>query len=214
MVFIGLLVGLIVTIAAVVAVLGLVANGTEEGSKANPAVPTQPGTDQTDSPGGTDPGGTVDEPPAGSKYSLTAAGMRSFLATYRQRFGTSKVVDLTFYEEYVIVNAPVPGKARQEGWLYREGTWRGFGGISATFPGAGMVDTNRLNIAALTRNIARARRTLNVEKPAQAYVVIRFIAQVDEVPSVDIHVSNEFRESGYLATTLDGRVERAFPYAR
>jgi len=38
-------------------------------------------------------------------------------------------------------------------------------------------------------------------------------ATSEEVPSVDIHVANEFRESGYLATTLDGKVERAHPYA-
>ena len=63
------------------------------------------------------------------------------------------------------------------------------------------------------RNIARARRTLDVEDPARAYVVIRHITTFDEVPSVDIHVSNGFQESGYLATTLAGTVERAYPYA-
>jgi hypothetical protein len=30
---------------------------------------------------------------------------------------------------------------------------------------------------------------------------------------VDIHVANDFNESGYLATTLDGKVKRAFPYS-
>lgn len=216
-VVIGLVVAFVVIIAAVVAVLGFIATGAEdEGSKATPGVPAQPGSDDTDAPGDTDPGTTDpgDDPPAGPKYALTAAGMRGFLATYRQRFGTSRVVELTFYQDYVIVNVPVPGKARQEGWLYRQGTWTGFGGIRATFPGAGVVDTNRLDIAALTRNIARARRTLNVEKPAQAYVIIRFIERVDTVPSVDIHVTNQYQESGYLATTLDGKVERAYPYAR
>ena len=44
-------------------------------------------------------------------------------------------------------------------------------------------------------------------------MIVRFIATSEEVPSVDIHVVNEFRESGYLATTLDGKVERAYPYA-
>ncbi len=123
-------------------------------------------------------------------------------------------MDLTFYGDYVIVNVPVPGKARQEGWLFRNGTWTGFGGIRATFPGSGIVDTNRLDIPALARNITRARRTLHVEEPAQAYVIIRFIPRIDQVPSVDIHVTNKFQESGYLATTLDGKIERAYPYDR
>ena len=64
------------------------------------------------------------------------------------------------------------------------------------------------------RNIVRARRTLDVEAPAQAYVVLRYIRPGDARPSADIHVSNEFRESGYLATTLGGQVERAYPYTR
>ena len=153
------------------------------------------------------------DPPAGPAYSLSAAGIRGFLATYRKKFGTSRVVDLTFYGDYVIVNVPVPGKARQEGWLYRKGTWTGFGGIRATFPGTQVVDTNRLDIPALARNIARAKRTLNVEQP-QAYVIIRFIPQIEQTPSVDVHVTNKFQESGYLATTLAGKVERAYPYTR
>ena len=69
------------------------------------------------------------------------------------------------------------------------------------------------DIPALARNIARAKRTLNVEQP-QAYVIVRFLRQVDDVPSVDVHVTNKFQESGYLATTLDGKVERAYPYTR
>ena len=124
------------------------------------------------------------------------------------------MVDLTLYETYVIVGVPVRGKARQEGWLFRDGSWTGFGGVRATFPGSQVVDTRRLAVPALMRNVARARATLDVEQPSQAYVVVRFIRPPDAVPGADIHVSNEFRESGYLATTLQGRVERAYPYTR
>lgn len=186
----------------------LVFGATKQSSSSSPEVPV--GT--TSEEPATSPAEPADAP--GPAYSLSADGIRAWLATYRAKFGTSRVVDLTFYEDYVIVNVPVPGKARQSGWLYRDGTWTGFGGVRATFPGARTLDTRRLDIAALTRNIARARRTLHVERPAQAYVILRFMAQVDRVPSVDIHVSNQFQESGYLATTLDGTVERAYPYTR
>lgn len=151
--------------------------------------------------------------PAGTTYALTAPGIRTFLQTYRKRFGTTQVVELTLYGAYAIVNVPVPGKARQSGWLYRDKRWSSFGGVRATFPGAQVVDTRRLKVPALVRNLARARRTLNVESP-KAYVVVRFLDSVDRVPRVDIHVSNEFGESGYLATTLDGTVQRAYPYDR
>ena len=66
--------------------------------------------------------------------------------------------------------------------------------------------------AALVRNIARARRTLGVERPTQNYVVIRFIPRIETEPTVNIYVSNEFGESGYLATTMDGTVNQSHPF--
>jgi hypothetical protein len=198
----SIVVGIAVIIAAGVAVIGFASGG--EDSSSPPGSTTAPGQKQ-------DP----NKPFAGPPYKLTAKGITNFLAAYKAKFGTTNVVDLTFYEDYVIVNAPVPGKARQSGWLYRNDLgWRDFGGVRATFPGSVVVDTDQLAIPALMRNVARARRTLNVETPAQAYVIIRFIDRIDEVPSVDIHVANKFQESGYLATTLDGKVERAYPYDR
>ena len=208
---IGVVVAVVLLVGAVAAVVGNRIGGPSTRGRAvarcAPADPGDPGPQDVDDP--------QPDPPAGPAYSLTAKGITDWLAAYRQKFGTSLVYELTFYENYVIVNAPVPGKARQSGWLYREDrTWTGFGGVRATFPGAALVNTRRLDIPALMRNITRARRTLNVEQPAQAYVIVRFIKSVDEKPSVDIHVTNEFQESGYLATTLDGQVERAYPYAR
>jgi hypothetical protein len=201
----------LVAVAALFVVGYRVSRSSDDG--ASPAAPGVPASEEPPAtPPETEP--ADDDPPAGPAYSLGASGIRSWLATYRKKFGTSWVVDLTFYEDYVIVNVPVPGKARQSGWLYRNGTWTGFGGVRATIPGSEIVDTNRLDIPALARNIARARRTLNVEQPVQAYVIIRFISTFDKVPSVDIHVANKFQESGYLATTLAGRVERAYPYTR
>ena len=206
-VILGVVVALVLLVGAAVAVVGYsLSTSSGDGSSEAPAA-SAPG--QPDSPDDADVG------PPEPGYELTASGISDFLATYRQKFGTSLVMDLTLYDDYAIVNVPVPGKARQSGWLFRNDSgWTSFGGVRATFPGSVAVDTNRLDIPALVRNIARARRTLNVESPAQAYVIIRFIPRIDEAPSVDIHVTNRFQESGYLATTLDGKVERSYPYAR
>ncbi len=167
-------------------------------------------------PGSGDQNGANPDPspePPGPAYSLTAAGIRAFLQAYQQRFGTTDVVDLTMYGDYVVVQVPVAGKARHEGWLYRNGSsWTSFGGVAANFPGARPVDTTRLAIRALVGNIDTARTTLNVEDPSTTYVIVRQYTPGDAVPSVDIHVANDFDESGYLATTLDGKVERAYPY--
>ena len=155
-----------------------------------------------------------DSGPAGAKYALTTPGIRGFLQVYRKRFGTNRVVDLTMYGDYAIVNVP-KAKSRQESWVYREASgFTSFGGVRATFPGARPVATNRLAVKALVRNIARARARLNVENPSQTYVVVRFIPGADSLPNVNIYVGNKFNESGYLATTLAGRVQRAYPFRR
>ena len=152
--------------------------------------------------------------PDGVKYALTTAGIRGFLEAYRKQFGTNRVVDLTLYGDYAVMNVP-KAKSRQEGWIFRNASgFTSFGGVRATFPGARPVATSRLKVPALVRNISRARATLRVEDPSQTYVVVRFIPGADKVPSVDIHVANKFNESGYLATTMRGRVERAYPFRR
>lgn len=179
--------------------------------------PGSPGGSDSGEPGGQDDRGEPADPAKaldGPSYSLTARGVRDFLAAYRQKFGTSKVVGLTFYQDYVIVYVPVRGGARQSGWLLRAKKWQDFGGTRASFPGTVTVDTRGLNVDAMIRNIARARRVLNVEPPAQAYALIDYRPPSDRVPNVDIHIANEFQESGYLATTLQGKVERTYPYSR
>jgi hypothetical protein len=208
---------IVVLVLAGAGVAGLVAFRSSSGSSGPSVVlqdpsPISPSTDTSPGPGQVDDTGTAT--PGGSTYALTGRGIRSFLARYQERFHTTEVVDLTMYGDYVVAQVPVPGKARHEGWLYRNDSgFTSFGGVTANFPGAVPVDTRRLAIDPLLRNIARARATLGVEDPTTTYVIVRFYRGGDEVPSVDIHVSNDFHESGYLATRLDGTVERAYPYS-
>lgn len=161
---------------------------------------------------GASPAGEPSATAPGAPYGLTGPGIRGFLADYRARFGTTSTVDLTLYPDYAVVQVP-QSHHRHAGFLFRAGQgWTDFGGVTADFPGAQPVDLARLDVAALVRNVARARRTLKVENPTTTYVIVRQYAPSDAVPSVDIHVANEFDESGYLATRLDGTVERAYPY--
>lgn len=149
----------------------------------------------------------------GPAYELTEEGIRAFLETYRERWGTSVVIDLVLYDDYAIVTVPASGSRRPQEWLYRDASgFTDFGGGRATIPGAVPIDTDDLDVSALVRNIERARKTLNVPDPEQTYVVIRHLKTFDEVPSVDIHLYKEFGQTGYVATTLDGTVKRAYPY--
>jgi hypothetical protein len=193
-------------------------SSTEEGRPADlptalPITPSaKPGDQFTEEPGSTDDPVDAESPEPGASFELDAAGIRSFLATYRAKFGTTKVVELNMYDDYVVMQVPVPGKARHSGWLYRDGEFTDFGGVTTNFPGAEVVDTRRLDIPALMKNIAKARRSLNVEDYTTTYVTLNYKPQFDEAPNVNVYVSNEFHESGYLATELDGKVDRAYPF--
>lgn len=174
-------------------------------------IPSDGATDEPAGDSTADPG--TEQPSGSSAYALTGAGIRSFLADYQAKFGTTLVVDLTLYDDYAIVEVPQAGKKRHAGFLFqKERGWQDFGGVQANFPGAQLVDLRGLDVPALVRNIAEARRTLNVEEVSQTYAIVRHYGAADDVPSVDIHVSNEYGESGYLATKLDGTVDRAYPY--
>lgn len=151
--------------------------------------------------------------PAAKPFRLSSTGVKSFVKVYRDRFATTKVTDLVMYGDYVVVQVPVPGKHRHSGWLYRDGAWTDFGGVGTDFPGAATVDLRQLDVAALMRNVAKARRTLAVEDFSLTYVAIHFRPDYDDVPNVNIYVSNEYGESGYLATNLRGGIERAYPFA-
>jgi hypothetical protein len=190
-------------------------SSTSEGALFDPSPAPAGGDEPADDPS-TGPGsGPSADPGTGAAYALSARGIRAFVQLYRQKFGTTQVIDAVLYPDYAVVQAPQAGGKRHAGFLYRRGQgWADFGGISANFPGAQPVDLAALDVRALVRNIARARRSLGVEDPTTTYVIVRQYAPADAVPSVDIHVANAFNESGYLATRLDGTVERAHPYGQ
>ena len=103
----------------------------------------QEATDRAADPSAPDLPGP-DSGPDGVKYALTPAGISGFLQAYRKRFGTNRVVDLTLYGDYAIVNVP-KAKSRQAGWIYRDASgFTSFGGVRATFPGARPIATSRL----------------------------------------------------------------------
>lgn len=152
-------------------------------------------------------------PPPGASFTLDAAGVKGFLADYRKRFGTTKVVDLALYSDYAIVRVPVAGGKRHSGWRYADSRFLEFGPTTANFPGTAVLDVGRLDVPALVRNLTRAQKTLGVEKAKVSHVLVSFRPDFDAAPNVAIYVSNEFSESGYLATTLSGRIVRSYPFS-
>lgn len=198
-----------VVAAALVVLISVLASGDDPGDEIPRGLPG-PASVEPATPGAVVP--VLPELTAGVPYTLTVPGISGFLQAYQQRFGTSRVVDLTLYHDHAVVNVPAPGTALPSRWRYQAGKWTPVGGVRAVIPSAKVVDTEELGVPALVRNIALARATLRVEEPTQTYAIVGF-GRSDQVPSVDVHVANRSNESGYLATTLEGRVERAYPHS-
>jgi hypothetical protein len=214
----NVVIAVVFVVVALIGIGGLLSFSSRGSSTSSPArgdgllapiAPSGGSSSPGDAPGTSDPGGSA----AASAYGLDGRGIRWFLDAYRAKFATTEVVDLTLYDDYVVVQVPQPGTHRHTGLLYRPANgWQDFGGVSANFPGSRAVDLSRLDVPALVRNIARAHSTLAVDDVSQTYVVVDYRPRFDAAPNVDIHVANQEGKSGYLATTLDGSVERAFPY--
>jgi hypothetical protein len=203
-------IGVVVALAGAIGVFALSpgnsGSSSSSGRELNEPVPIREDPSTSSAP-------TEKASPAAPAYRLSAEGIRAFVQTYRQRFGTTRAVEATFYGDYVVVQVPIPGGKRHSGWVYRQASgFTDFGGEMANFPGSTVVDLSRLDIAALMTNIGRAKRVLNVEGASQTYVTIDYRPQFDPAPNVNIYLTNKFNESGYLATTLGGKVERAYPY--
>lgn len=206
--------GVALVLAGVLGLIAFIGHAVSDSDSTPTALPPA----QTGDASPTDVDAPSSVPSAGgdpsSTYALNARGINGFLAAYGKKFHTTQVVQLVLYGDYAIVDVPVAGgQGRKVGWIFRKGAgWSSFGGVTAVFPGARPVDTRKLDVAALVRNIGRARATLKVETPTQTYAIVRYIPRVDQAPRVDVHVANGFNESGYLATQLDGTVVRAYLY--
>lgn len=190
--------------AAVAGMVGLFAVEGEQG----PAVETSreqvvPGSAPTQE----------NRPTQAATYRLDVPGITTFMDSYRAEFGTSEVVELTLYDDYAIVRVPVPGAARNTGWRYAEGGFDAFGAESRSFPGSAPIDLTEIDLTRLVRNIATARRTLDVEDYRLTYVRVAYRPGSETEPRARIYVTNEASESGYLTTTLAGEILDEVPFA-
>lgn len=147
------------------------------------------------------------------KLALTVSGLRWFVGRYEAEFGTTRTLGVTIWADRASVDRSVQGGRRLERWSYDDGEFQKFGAVTTNARGTKVVDLRRLGLKALVANIARAKRTLNVEKPETIYVIIED-SSLGDGPEAHIYVSNKFNESGYLATTFGGRVVRSYPFQR
>lgn len=148
---------------------------------------------------------------ADRSFTMTPAGVRQFLRAYEAEFGTREAFEAGFYPDRVGAQVPVRGsRPRMERWSW-DGTWRQDTEASAVRGrGGGTVDLGAIDVRRLFANIATARTTLRVDDGDVSHVLVH--RWFGDGPSVDIHVANDYGESGYLKTTPAGDVVRSHPY--
>jgi hypothetical protein len=151
--------------------------------------------------------------PLPDRLAFTVAGLRWFVGRYKAEFATTRAVRVTIWTDRASVDLPVHGGRRQKSWSYSKGEFVSYGSATATSRGSAIVDLRDLRLKPLVANIARAKRTLGVEKPETIYVILGHDT-FDAGPEAHIYVTNRYNESGYLATTFGGRVVRSYPYQR
>jgi len=143
-------------------------------------------------------------------FEMTPAQVRRFLDSHEEEFGTLDTFEAGFYPTRVGVQVPVRGsRARMERWSY-DGAWTQDTEARRVVGAEGTIDLARLDVGRLFANIRRAERTLAVQGGRLTHVLVD--TWTDGTPTVNIHVGNEYDETGYLKTTLAGDVVRAFPY--
>jgi hypothetical protein len=105
---------------------------------------------------------------------------------------------------------PVRGsRPRMERWAW-DGEWRQDTEASAVAGPHQRVDLGAVVVPRMFANIAVAQRSLGVEQGRFTHAIL--IRWGDEATELNIYVSNEFDESGYLSSTPAGRITRRHPY--
>ncbi|MFI1829305.1 serine/threonine-protein kinase [Streptomyces sp. NPDC020412] len=189
----------------------------QDDKKDSPAS-TGPGATASPSPGAKTPGTPADKGKGAEKGEvkdlLTPRGIQLAVKELSEVTDTKRMARLTVYPEYAVVQAMVKGSnTKYDSYMYRlnEGVTQ-LPIKGALFPGHQPFDVGAFNWDALPALLDRAKRDLNVQDVTTRYLVVREPNTVsDRKLGIGVYVSNEYRQSGYLDATPQGKVTRLMP---
>ena len=167
---------------------------------------TSPGLRDTAAAGASEVASPAEPEPT---FALSPDDVRTFFTAYEEQFDTLDAYEVDFYETWVSVQVPVRGsRPRFESWAF-DGSFSRLADARAVTSGARLIGLGDIDLEAMFANLRRAKRTLGVEDPERVYVLVH---TWDERPTVNLYVSNSYGESGYLKTSLGGKVIRAYGF--
>ncbi|MFD3440394.1 serine/threonine-protein kinase [Streptomyces sp. NPDC058685] len=138
---------------------------------------------------------------------LTPAGVREVIKALETTAHTTKFFELVVYEEYAIAQVPVKGSRKKyDRYEYRDGraSKQGPGG-TVIGTDEGPVDVSKVSWDKLPTLITRADRELGISEPTMRYVIVRGPV-FEDVPTVNVYLTDDYSSSGYLAADFKGTV--------
>ncbi len=141
----------------------------------------------------------------------TAAGFDNFRGRYRAKFGDTVVDEVSLFPEYAsIERTTVAQPNRVVGYDYRGG-FLATSAVTTREKDKPILDLATVNVSALSDLLNRSVSMTKVQGGSVSHINMD-IDSITDVPTIDIYVSNEFSESGYLEATPAGQLIRVSPF--
>ncbi|GAA4934602.1 serine/threonine-protein kinase [Streptomyces coeruleoprunus] len=204
-----------VAVAAAVNVLPDGGSGSDaDGSGSRPSGGATPVTgDRT--PGTGAEKGTGDSTPAPRGSLLTPANVRTVIESFRKASGTTRMKELTIFEDYALAEIPTRvGAKTYDAYEFRNGVARrtGPGGtIAADAADEQPFDVTAMAWDGLPALMKRGEGQLGVERPTLRYVIVGRWTFNSDRPTLRFYLINEYNAVGYLAADSGGEVVASHP---
>ncbi len=141
----------------------------------------------------------------------TAEGLAQFIGDYRATFGDTVVDVLYVYDDDASVYRALPREAnRQARYNYRYG-FTPYGDVETRKIDTPTVDLATIDLTAVTRVLEEAPALVNVPDGEITVISVEDVGY-DRGPAIDVHVGNEYDESGWLRLTPAGGVLETYPF--
>ncbi|MFJ3876265.1 serine/threonine-protein kinase [Streptomyces sp. NPDC090077] len=149
--------------------------------------------------------------PAAAKGSLlTPDRIRTALAAFKQKTGTTTFVEMTVYEGYVLASIPTaPGADTYDRYEYRDGQVEHDGPGGTVKQDEPLIDMAAVNWDALPGLLDRAQQELGVTKPKSRYVIVEPWL-FDATASMRPYLTDEYGRGGYVYADTQGNVKKVY----
>ncbi len=150
-------------------------------------------------------------PPVHQEYTVPAEDLGEVIDAQAGAFHTTESYGVVLGYPLSTITVPTQdGRARYQQWRLTEGGFKEVDDVRAAGEHLEF-DLADVDLDALEVTLAEAESTLGVPEPVDSSLSIQHWADADQ-PTIVITVSNEFQESAYVVTDLDGKVLERRPF--